>query len=135
MVASILFGAMFLTRRRGYRIFGGNSGPYRSTLDGEGEFARSSDELLGYDPRNEDDAQEYMAATKHMPKQRQWFGFTINTPNTFQFKNNIQSRILQRFPFLIEMFYWIISYIFYRRDRFQSITVLDILDVLFREAF
>lgn len=119
IVFVILFGAMFMTRRRGFRIFGeAKPGPYRSYLDtSQNSSARSSDELLGYDPVNEDDAQEYTAATNHMPKQRKLLGITFNTPNTSRFKNNIHSRVLQRFPFLIEMFYWIINYAFYRMTR------------------
>lgn len=114
MVVSILVGAMIITRRRGYRIFGGKPGPYRSTLDADPDSARSSDELLGYDPDNIDDEQEYIAATKYLPKTRNILCLTFNTPNTSRFKNNIHSRILQRFPFLIEMFYWVINYAFYR---------------------
>lgn len=105
---------MIITRRRGYRIFGGKEGAYRSTLDTPPESARSSDELLGYDPENADEDQEYTVATKHLPKSRTILGMTFNTPNSSRFKNNVHSRILQRFPFLIEMFYWVINYAFYR---------------------
>lgn len=44
----------------------------------------------------------------------------VQTPNTSRFKNTIQSRILQRFPFLIEMFYWVINYAFYRMTSITS---------------
>lgn len=120
MVVSILFGAMILTRRRGYRILGGKDGPYRSTLDVNPDSARSSDELLSYDPENADDEQEYTASVKQLPKTRKILGMTIQTPNTSRFKNNIHSRILQRFPFLIEMFYWVINYAFYRMTAITS---------------
>ncbi|KAF1344145.1 PAP2 superfamily-domain-containing protein [Delphinella strobiligena] len=114
IVVTILFGAMIMTRSRGFRILGGKAGPYRSTLDQDPDSARSSDELLRYDPDNADDEQEYFAATKQLPKTRRILGVSLNTPNSSRFKNNIHSRILQRFPFLIEMFYWIINYLFYR---------------------
>lgn len=104
---------MIMTRRRGFRIFDRRPGPYKSRLD-ETDSARSSDELLAYDPENEDDAQPLSAALKEKPKERKILGFTLYTPNTYRFKNNIHSRILQRFPFLVEMFYWIINYGFYR---------------------
>ncbi|THV73169.1 hypothetical protein D6D02_03969 [Aureobasidium pullulans] len=119
MVVTILFGAMVMTRRRGYRIFAAKPGVYKSTLDGD-DSARSSDELLAHDEGGEDDAQEYIAATKNMPKTRKLLGITLKTPNTSQFKNNIHSRILQRFPFLIEMFYWVINYGFYRMTAILS---------------
>lgn len=119
MVVTILFGAMVMTRRRAYRIFAAKPGVYKSTLDGD-DSARSSDELLAHDEGGEDDAQEYIAATKNMPKTRKLLGITLKTPNTSQFKNNIHSRILQRFPFLIEMFYWVINYGFYRMTAILS---------------
>jgi len=44
------------------------------------------------------------------PKERSCFGRTIRTPNTYRFRNNYHSRVLQKFPFLIEMFYWVLNY-------------------------
>lgn len=114
IVVTILFGAMIITRRRGYRILDSKPGPYRSTLDTDPHSAASSDELLRYDPENADDEQDYSSSSKHLPKVRKILGFTLLTPNSSRFKNNLHSRILQRFPFLIEMFYWIINYAFYR---------------------
>jgi hypothetical protein len=55
-----------------------------------------------------------LTTTKNFSKKRRLLGFTFRTPNTSRFKNNIHSRVLQRFPFLVEMFYWIINYAFYR---------------------
>lgn len=118
IVRTILVGAMILTRRRGYRILGGKPGPYRSTLDVSPEQARSTDELLEYDTDNEDDSQPYIFQEKEAPKTRTCCGCcTIHTPNTSRFKNHIHSRVLQRFPFLIEMFYWVLNYLFYRMTR------------------
>jgi predicted component of type VI protein secretion system len=79
---------------------------YKSALDGD-NTASSSDELLDHQDYHEDDAQEDMAATKYLSKKRRIFGFTFRTPNTSRFMANIQSRVLQRFPFLLEMFYWV----------------------------
>lgn len=115
MVVSILFGAMVLTRRRGYRITGGRPGPYVSTLDTDPSTSQSTDELLSYESDNDDDRQSAFAQEKRLPKTRTCCGMkTVQTPNTSRFKNNLHSRILQRFPFLIEMFYWVINYAFYR---------------------
>lgn len=112
---------MWITRRRGYRILDGKPGPYRSTLDISPQQARSTDELLYYDSDNDDDRQSYLAQELHAPKTRTCCGLTIiKTPNTSRFKNNLHSRVLQRFPFLIEMFYWIINYAFYRMTAYLS---------------
>ncbi len=44
----------------------------------------------------------------------------VYTPNTSRFADNVHSRILQKFPFLIEMFYWIVTYLFYRMTKVLS---------------
>jgi len=46
-------------------------------------------------------------------KSRNCFGRTITTPNTQCFRNSFHSRILQKFPFLVEMFYWVLNYTVY----------------------
>jgi len=119
IVATILFGAMYFTRRRNYTIFGRRKTLHNAPLD-DPDSARSSDELLPYDPENETDAQDSLAAANRLPKTRRCCGLTIHTPNTSQFKDRTHSRILQKFPFLIEMFYWVINYAFYRMTSISS---------------
>ena len=121
---------MFLTRRRNYQIFGKRkSGYYDSHLDTDS--ADSSDDLLWYDPDDDDDSQDPQFASKHFPKRRKCFGLAMYTPNTSRFSDNIHSRFLQKFPFLIEMFYWIITYLFYRMTKVASQAIFDktIIDV------
>lgn len=120
MVFSILFAAMVFTRRKQFRIFR-KRGSTKSVLDDLSlESARSSDELLFYDPANEDDPQDPIAASRHLPKRRRMCGMSVSTPNTSRFSNHIHSRLLQKFPFLIEMFYWVITYLFYRSTKVAS---------------
>jgi len=40
-------------------------------------------------------------------------GITIKTQDSSRWAHHIHSRILQKFPFLVEMFYWIMNYLFY----------------------
>jgi hypothetical protein len=110
MVAGILFGAMALTRRRHFRIFD-SSTPRIGFLDSTTQS--SSDRLLAY-PDTDSGLDHNVSTTKYPPKVRKWCCTTVVTPNTSRFRNNLHSRMLQRFPFLIEMFYWIINYAFYR---------------------
>lgn len=110
---------MIITRKRGYHIFGSQQSPYKSYLD-EPESSRSSDELLEYNSDNEDEAQLPSVNTKEKKKERRLCCLTFYTPNTSRFKHNTHSRILQRFPFLIEMFYWVINYAFYRMTSILS---------------
>ncbi|KAK6007808.1 hypothetical protein QM012_004622 [Aureobasidium pullulans] len=113
MVVVILFGAMFMTRKKGFRVFRSKSRMYKSVLDSD-DAACSTDELLVHEERDEIDTQNSMTTTKYSPKMRRILGITFRTPNTSRFKHNIHSRVLQRFPFLLEMFYWVINYAFYR---------------------
>jgi len=121
MILSVLFGSMIITRRRGYRILGGKPGPYKSSLDTSPSEARSTDELLDYDSENDDDRQSLYAQEKTLPKTRSCLGLVhIHTPNSSRFKNHLHSRLLQRFPFLVEMFYWGINWAFYRTTAYLA---------------
>jgi hypothetical protein len=118
MVASILFGAMYMTRRRNFRLFGSTNSSPNGYLD-RPHSPESSDHLLEYhsDAEGEDD---FGSTSKHPPKKRKWCCCVLTMPNTSRFRNHLHSRILQRFPFLIEMFYWIINYAFYRMTSITS---------------
>jgi hypothetical protein len=115
IVASILFGACYYTRRRRFNVFGKQS-RYSPLLD---QDSNGSQEGLMEEEREERDDDsidsDYQVSTsKNPPKQRRCCGTTVFTPNTSRFANNWQSRVLYKFPFLMEMFYWIITYFIYR---------------------
>jgi hypothetical protein len=116
MVASILFFAMFITRKRDFKIFS-RSSPRTGYLDNAPN--ESTDHLLPSDSESEYDE---VTTTKNpnAPKVRSIFCWKVTTPNTSRFRNHIHSRLLQRFPFLVEMFYWIINYAFYRMTSVMS---------------
>ena len=110
---------MFLTRRRNFQIFGKRrEGYHDSYLDSDS--SNSTDDLLWYDADNDDDSQDPLSASKHLSKRRTCCGLVISTPNSSRFSDHIHSRILQKFPFLVEMFYWIITYLFYRLTKVFS---------------
>jgi hypothetical protein len=116
IVASILFGTMFFTRKKHFKILSKQS--IDNSYLAEPHSNRSSQDLLAYCDESDDD--DIVTTSKYPPKQRRWCGLRIYTPNTSRFKNNIHSRFLQKFPFLIEMFYWIINYAFYRMTAITS---------------
>ena len=121
---------MFLTRRRNFQIFGKRKEGYHdSFLDSYS--STSSDDLLFHDPENDDDSQGGLSASKHLPKRRKCCGMLVYTPNSSRFSNHLHSRILQKFPFLIEMFYWVITYLFYRMTKVVSTRIFtsSIIDV------
>ena len=121
---------MFLTRRRYYQIFGKRKETtYDSYLDSDS--STSSDDLLMHDSDLEDDLQHDTTTFKYLPKRRNCFGLALYTPNSSRFANHFHSRILQKFPFLIEMFYWIVTYLFYRLTKVfaEKIFTSSIIDV------
>lgn len=120
IVFSILTWAMVMTRRRNVSILGKRNDPYHDSLLDNDSPTDSSEDLLRYDPDNSDDQQDPVISSKHLPKRRKFLGCLMYTPNTSRFANNPHSRILQKFPFLIEMFYWIITYLFYRMTKVLS---------------
>jgi hypothetical protein len=105
---------MVATRRRRFRIIPTREQP-TGILD-QSDSCRSSDELLPGSHDSEDDPleEDALISTKNQPKRHNCCGATFYTPNSSRFANNLHSRILQKFPFLMEMFYWIINYAFYR---------------------
>ncbi|CAK7218134.1 hypothetical protein SCUCBS95973_003387 [Sporothrix curviconia] len=51
----------------------------------------------------------------HAPKHRRLFGsWIVRTPNSSRFADHFHSRVFTKFPFLVEVFYWAISFYFYR---------------------
>ncbi|KAI5857518.1 PAP2 superfamily-domain-containing protein [Tricharina praecox] len=122
IVASILFGACFYTRRRNFNVSGKQSSRY-ALLDQDSNSSQDTigqDETLKYE--EDDTDSDYFATTsKHASSKRRPFcGTTILTPNTSQFANNWHSRMLYKFPFFIEMFYWIVTYFVYRLTHIMS---------------
>ncbi|KAG9254522.1 PAP2 superfamily-domain-containing protein [Emericellopsis atlantica] len=48
--------------------------------------------------------------TSHGRKSRLCCGFKLDTVNTSQFATHWHSRVLEKFPFLVEMFYWALNF-------------------------
>jgi uncharacterized membrane protein len=119
IVASILFGACFYTRRRSFSI-ANREAHYKILLDEEyctSRDAAADDSSTDYS----DDADfDFLATSKHPSKRRSCCGTTVHTPNSSRFANHWHSRVLHKFPFLMEMFYWIITYFIYRLTHILS---------------
>lgn len=118
---------MYFTRRRNFSVFGRRRWNNDSLPDPDD--LESSDDLLLHDHSSDDD--DYPSTFKNLPKRRSCCGCVIYTPNTSRFATHVHSRILQKFPFLIEMFYWIITYLFYRLTKVISTLIFTkkVIDV------
>lgn len=116
MFVTILFGGMILTRRRDYKIFGGTRKGYRTVLDRSPNESEEEFEFeFEFESDDGDERPSLLVQEKQCPKTRSCCGlWTIQTPNTSRFRNHIHSRIFQKFPFLVEMLYWVLNYLFYR---------------------
>lgn len=105
VIVTILLTAMYFTRRKNFSLFGKSSDETTRSLLAPAS-QRSSDS---------DYERPELASMNYAPKTRRIFGrWTIRTPNSSRFARHFHSRILQKFPFLIEMFYWAIALVLYR---------------------
>jgi len=72
--------------------------------------SHSPDESPEWDPTKVYDEHPGPA---HPQKQRNCCGMNMLTPNSSRFAGHWHSRVLQKFPFLVEMFYWALNFVFY----------------------
>ncbi|CAN8097313.1 unnamed protein product [Discula destructiva] len=115
LIVSILFTSMYLTRAKDYSLFGSNKNPTYSPIVGSPNSlsprsSLESDPVFGRSPNQE-----------RQSKTRRVFGiWTVRTPNSSRFARHPHSRLLQKFPFLVEMFYWALQFFFYRLTAFTA---------------
>lgn len=112
MIASLTFN-----RRHGYRIFESSRGrsQTRSTLSRDSSQDSSASSSLFNDSETPTTVEldSLTGAPKYPAKQRNCCGMLVTTPNSSRFADHWHSRVLQKFPFLIEMFYWVLNLAFY----------------------
>ncbi|RMZ85404.1 hypothetical protein DV737_g717, partial [Chaetothyriales sp. CBS 132003] len=66
------------------------------------------------------------SVSPYLPKKRSCCGITtVQTPNTTRFARNIHSRLLAKFPFLIEMFYWALNFLSYTVTKIVAADLLS----------
>ena len=101
--------SLYINRRRPYSVWPRNED--KSGL----KRVSSSDVLL----RNQQAVPRYVepsatTTTNEPATQSRCCCLATPTPQSLaRFKNNLHSRILQKYPFLIEMFYWALNYVAY----------------------
>ncbi|KAJ5439224.1 uncharacterized protein N7458_010222 [Penicillium daleae] len=95
VVVSIMIGSLVLNRRKNYSIFGNRAIDERNPRG----YFDSIDEVRGQSP--------------NPSKAERVCGIPITTPDSTRWANHIHSRILYKFPFLVEMFYWAVNFLFY----------------------
>ncbi|KAF2861344.1 integral membrane protein [Piedraia hortae CBS 480.64] len=99
LIVCLMLGSLILNRRR----------TIKRPADGTAEH------LLQIPTRDESDGESTRSASpmKSQQQQQRLCCLRVEVPDTKRFANNLHSRILQKYPFLIEMFYWALNYIAY----------------------
>lgn len=112
MIASLTFN-----RRHGYRIFESSRGRSQTRTPLSRDISQESSpsgSFIDTEPINAADSIDPITGNPRYPaKKRNCCGLIIRTPNSSRFADNWHSRVLQKFPFLIEMFYWVANLAFY----------------------
>ncbi|KAL2823553.1 PAP2 superfamily-domain-containing protein [Aspergillus cavernicola] len=103
VVLTIMFSSLYVNRYKHFNILGKNRDPVA-----EREYLKSDVEASSSPVQEENGLKN-----PHAPKRRVYGWFAISTPNSSRFAHHVHSRILQKFPFLVEMFYWVLNYAFY----------------------
>jgi hypothetical protein len=117
MIVGIMVLACYVNRRRDYSIIPRTKGD--QGLLGNAELDSLDAEDLSddsYDARDGSDAfapGNLLAQPTHPPKKRSCCGAVVHTPNSSRYANYWHSRFIQKFPFLVEMFYWAVNLLFY----------------------
>ncbi|KJZ74003.1 hypothetical protein HIM_06671 [Hirsutella minnesotensis 3608] len=132
VVVVLLFGGAWVNRNKDYNIW-----------DSKSEYTahKRSDELVKdrslHEDRFDDDASwsgrstPTLAAFEVSPLRRRrlrflWWEKTVTTPNTLVFQDRFLSRVLQKFPFLAEAWYWALIYWVYQVGRaFTALTLVE----------
>ncbi|KAF7549225.1 hypothetical protein G7046_g8421 [Stylonectria norvegica] len=129
IVVTLLFGGSYFNRTKDYDFFQGKviGGTNHKRSDDLGKKRESSESLMsGWS------ASSPTLSAHEQPARRrrkvQFFGYTkiVSTPNTLVFKDRLVSRVLQKFPFLVEAWYWLNLYWVYQIGR--AITALTLVE-------
>lgn len=116
MVVCIMVGSVILNRRRSYSIVQRGRALHPSRED-----------LLRVPGRDDDSDSEsafYRSRSPSPMKERErCCGVPVEVPDSSRFANHFHSRILQKYPFLVEMFYWALNYAAYAMTKNVAATV------------
>ncbi|KAK4540399.1 hypothetical protein LTR36_009256 [Oleoguttula mirabilis] len=100
-----MLGSLIINRRRSYSI----TRPRKSR-------ETSSENLLGWrDPEYDSEASSLRSRSPSplQKPQQHVRGIPVESSDSNRFANHIHSRILQKYPFIIEMFYWALNFVAY----------------------
>ncbi|KAL1616781.1 hypothetical protein SLS54_008173 [Diplodia seriata] len=136
VVVSLLFGGTWLNRNSDYRLFA-SSRPHRRSSHVRSGSPDSIESGLA-SPTDADGLLSPRASSPSLlsaatePKWRKrelralGFRTSVTAPNTRVFQDRFLSRLLQKFPFLVEAWYWALIYWVYQLGRaFTALTLVE----------
>ncbi|KAH7370963.1 integral membrane protein [Pyrenochaeta sp. MPI-SDFR-AT-0127] len=128
VVVTLLFGGTWVNRNSDYRLFGRRR-VYRSSPRSSSPASSSSFESGRSSPSS---TASLLGGGDEVPKWRkreiQFFGLRkeVVSPNSRRFQDYFLSRLLQKFPFLVEAWYWALIYWVYQLGRaFTAVTMVE----------
>ncbi|KAK5993700.1 hypothetical protein PT974_07136 [Cladobotryum mycophilum] len=143
VVVSLLFGGAWFNRNKDYDFWTGSQGwtderilKKRDDIDGRleseynepsqkaGHWSSASSSSSGSSPA----LAPYNVTFSTRRRKIRFFGYKriVSTPNTLVFKDRFLSRVLQKFPFLTEAWYWALIYWVYQLGRaFTAVTIVE----------
>ncbi|RFU81215.1 hypothetical protein TARUN_962 [Trichoderma arundinaceum] len=125
VVVTLLFGGAWFNRNKDYDFWKGSQGwagnsTSHKRRDDIGIKRGSTDAIIPTSPTlSSGSSSPTLSANDEMPwsltsrrRKIQFFGYKkiVTTPNTLVFKDRFLSRVLQKFPFLAEAWYWALIY-------------------------
>ena len=113
-----MIASCYFTRLRGYPIIPPSKEQGQGLLGNAKLEPRDEDDLSsssdGYDEQERlNPLSAVPETTTNASKKRNCCGMVIHTPNSSRYANYYHSRFIQKFPFLVEMFYWAVNLLFY----------------------
>ncbi|KAF5012014.1 hypothetical protein FDECE_1909 [Fusarium decemcellulare] len=114
-IVCIMAAACYVNRRRDFTIFPSSNQDQgllgNAKLEPWDEPDSSSSD--GFDDDRLSPLPASPTTTTHPPKKRSCCGTVVHTPNSSRYANHLHSRFIQKFPFLVEMFYWVVNLLAY----------------------
>lgn len=116
IIVIILIISLYITRRRDYNIIPRRSGASQQHV--------TNDDLI-----EEDEFQPRKSGERgalRPSNHPRWQSSPSDAGEGTRFERNIHSRVLQKFPFLIEMFYWWLNYLAYKYSKELTAVVYNV---------
>lgn len=116
IVVTLLFGGAWINRATDPSHGRGSRRRYATNLEGNEDAEKYLDEgnIRPLSNRNRSLSPSLLPSQEEPWRQRELrvlgWSKTVQTPNTAMFRNRLLSRVLHKFPFLVEAWYWALIY-------------------------